>query len=63
MKVASTASIINWMLEVEDVNGASCAVNYMKKMEVFKVDNLVFRVKSGQREWRGGREKRGLGYV
>ncbi len=26
------------------------------------VDNLAFRVESSRREWKGGREKRGLGY-
>jgi hypothetical protein len=36
------------MLEVEDVNGASCAVDYMKKME------------AGQREWRGGEGEEGF---
>jgi hypothetical protein len=51
--------------EVEDVDGASCAVDDMKKVEVLTNDDLAFRVESGRREWtsmEGGREKRGLGY-
>ena len=31
------ASIINWMLKVEDVDGASCAVDDMKIMEVLTI--------------------------
>ncbi len=47
------------MLEVEDVDGASCAVDDMKKVEV--LDNLAFGVGGNGLQWRG-REKRGLGY-
>jgi hypothetical protein len=35
------------MLDVEDVDGASCAADDMKKVEV---DNLAFGVESSQRE-------------
>ncbi len=48
------------MLEVEDVDGASCAVDDMKNVEV--LDNLAFGVGRNGLQWRGWwREKRGLG--
>ena len=47
------------VLEVEDVDGASCAVDDMKNVEV--LDNLAFGVGRNGLQWRGGREKRGLG--
>ena len=46
------------MLEVEDVDGVPCAVDDMKKMEV----STILRSESSRGEWKGGREKRGLGY-
>jgi hypothetical protein len=48
------------VLEVEDVDGASCAVDDMKKVEV--MDNLAFGIGGNGLQWRRGREKRGLGY-
>jgi hypothetical protein len=48
------------VLEVEDVDGASCKVDDMKKVEV--LDNLGIGVGGNGLQWRGGREKRGLGY-
>jgi hypothetical protein len=48
------------VLEVEDVDGASCAVDDMKKVEL--MDNLAFGIGGNGLQWRGGREKRGLGY-
>jgi hypothetical protein len=54
------ASIIDWMLvlEVEDVNGACCVVDDMKKLEV--LDNLGIGVGGNGLQWRGGK-RRGLG--
>ncbi len=51
------------MLEVEDVDGASCAVDDMKKVEVLTIlRSESSRVGGNGLQWRGGREKRGLGY-
>ncbi len=43
------ASIIDWMLEVEDVDGASWTVDDMKKMEVL----TILRSKSSRVESEG----------
>jgi len=35
--LAKVALIIDWMLKVEDMDGASCVVDNMKKVEVLMI--------------------------